>query len=188
MSSADATPDSTSATASMTSAQINRVVTNPATSRFTTTQVLPIPSANARARASVSSLVRWPRTSSHSAIIGTGEKKCVPTTRSGRRVTEAIAVIGIADVLVASTASSRVTRSSTRNTSCFASICSNTASMTISASPTSSSSVVGWIRSNAASASSRLSLSFDTNRSYDVLIALSPRSVAAVSRSRRITS
>ena len=100
-------PDSASATASMTSAQISRVVTNPATSRFTTMQVLPTPSANARAGASVSSLVRWPRTSSHSAIIGTGEKKCVPTTRSGRAVTAAIAVIGIAEVLVASTASSR---------------------------------------------------------------------------------
>ena len=56
-SSAVATPLSTSRTASMASAQISRVVTNPATSRVTTTQVLPTPSANSRAAASVSSLV-----------------------------------------------------------------------------------------------------------------------------------
>ena len=44
-------------TASIASAQISRVVTKPATSRLTTTQVLPTPSANARAAANVSSLV-----------------------------------------------------------------------------------------------------------------------------------
>ena len=52
-----ATPLSTSRTASIASAQISRVVTKPATSRLTTTQVLPTDSANARAVASVSSLV-----------------------------------------------------------------------------------------------------------------------------------
>ena len=49
MSSAVATPDSTSLTASIASAQISRVVTKPATSRLTTMQVLPTASANARA-------------------------------------------------------------------------------------------------------------------------------------------
>jgi hypothetical protein len=62
-----------------------------------------------------------PRTSSHSAIIGTGEKKWVPTTLSGRSVTAAIWVIGIAEVFVASTAPARQIRSSSRNTSCFTS-------------------------------------------------------------------
>ena len=57
MSSALATPFSTSRTASMASAQISRVVTKPATSRLTTTQVLPTPSAKARAASRVSSLV-----------------------------------------------------------------------------------------------------------------------------------
>jgi hypothetical protein len=57
MSSAVATPLSTSRIASITSAQISRVVTKPATSRLTTTQVFPTDSANARAVASVSSLV-----------------------------------------------------------------------------------------------------------------------------------
>ena len=112
MSSALATPFSTSLTASTTSAAISRVVTKPATSRLTTMQVLPTDSANARARASVSSLVLKPRTSSQSCIIGTGEKKCVPTTDSGRSVAAAIWVIGIAEVFVASTASSRQIRSS----------------------------------------------------------------------------
>ena len=51
------TPDSTSLTASTTSAAISRVVTKPAMSRLTTTQVLPISSAKARAVASVSSEV-----------------------------------------------------------------------------------------------------------------------------------
>ena len=35
--------------------------------------------------------------------MGTGEKKCVPTTRSGRAVAAAILVIGIAEVLEART-------------------------------------------------------------------------------------
>ena len=55
-----------------------------------------MPSANARAVASVASDVLNPRTSSHSFIIGTGEKKWVPTTASGRAVTAAIWVTGIA--------------------------------------------------------------------------------------------
>ncbi len=88
-SSAVATPDSTSATASMMSAAMSRVVTKPAMSRSTTMQVFPTPSAKRLAAANVASLVRCPRTSSHSAIIGTGEKKCVPTTLSGRDVTVA---------------------------------------------------------------------------------------------------
>src|SRR5690606_8042150 len=103
MSSAVATPLSTSFTASTLSATISRVVTNPAMSRLTTTQVLPRSSAKAVARARVSSLVLTPRTTSHSRIIGTGEKKWVPTTRSGRAVTAAIRVIGRALVSVAST-------------------------------------------------------------------------------------
>ena len=56
----------------------------------------------------------YPRTSSQSAIIGTGEKKWVPTTASGRSVTAPIWVIGIALVFVASTAPSRQSRSSAR--------------------------------------------------------------------------
>ena len=79
-----------------------RVVTNPATSRLTTMQVLPMPSAQVRAAAIVSSEVFSPRTNSHSFIIGTGEKKCVPTTASGRWVAAAIRVIGMAEVFVAS--------------------------------------------------------------------------------------
>ncbi len=57
MSSAVATPDSYSFVASTTRAEMRRVVTNPATSRLTTMQVLPTASANSRAPASVSSLV-----------------------------------------------------------------------------------------------------------------------------------
>ena len=48
----------------------------------------------------------------HSFIIGTGEKKWVPNDGLGRSVTAAMVVIGIADVLVASSASGLQMRSS----------------------------------------------------------------------------
>ena len=101
---------------------------------------------------------RWscrPRISSQSPIIGTGEKKWVPTTDSGRAVTAAIEVIGMALVLLASTAPSRQIRSSSRKTSCLTSSCSKTASTTMSASAAASRSVVVVIRPSAASASPR---------------------------------
>ncbi len=168
------TPDSTSLIASTASAAISRVVTKPATSRLTTTQVLPIPSANARAAASVSSEVLYPRTSSHSFIIGTGEKKCVPTTDSGRSVAVAIWVTGIAEVLVASTAPSRQILSSARKTSCLTSSRSKTASTTMSASAAASSSVVVVMRPSAASTSSTAMCPLAANFSSDVRIPATP--------------
>ena len=92
-----------------------------------------------------------PRTSSQSFIIGTGEKKWVPTTHSGRSVTAAICVTGIAEVFVASTASALQIRSSSRKTSCLTSSRSKTASTTMSASAAASRSVAGVIRASAAS-------------------------------------
>ncbi len=77
----------------------------------------------------------------------------MPTTASGRSVTEPIWVIGIAEVLVASTAPSRQIRSSARKISCLTSSLSNTASTTMSASPAASRSVVVVMRASAASAS-----------------------------------
>ncbi len=158
MSSAVATPLSSSRTASFASAAISRVVTNPATSRLTTMQVLPTASANARARASVSSAVLYPRTSSHSAISGTGEKKWVPTTASGRSVTAAIWVTGRAEVLVASTAPSLASLSSSRKRVCLTSRSSKTASTTTSAVATASRSVVAVIRASASAAASAVQL------------------------------
>ena len=50
---------------------------------------------------------------------GAGLKKCMPTTRSGVDVADAISVTESADVFVASTVSARQMRSSSRKSSCF---------------------------------------------------------------------
>ena len=84
---------------------INRVVTNPGHITVHDHHGLADTLGEVRARASVSSLVLYPRTSSHSFISGTGEEVGPPTI-SGRCVTAAIVVIGMAEVLVASTVSS----------------------------------------------------------------------------------
>jgi hypothetical protein len=170
-SSAEMTPSSTSRAASFTNAQIRRVVANPATSRFTTTQVFPAASANFRAVSRASSLVWMPRTSSHRRIIGTGEKKCVPTTRSGWVAAAAISVIGMAEVFVASTVSGAQTSLSLRKTSCFTGRRSKTASTAIAAPAADPISVATVIRDCAASASSALIFSLATKRSSELRIA-----------------
>ena len=58
------------------------------------------------------------RTTSTSGISATGLKKCIPTTRSGRRSSDAMSVTESDDVFVASTHSARTTSSSSANT-CF---------------------------------------------------------------------
>ncbi len=60
----------------------------------------------------VSSLVWKPRMTSTIGLAGTGFMKCMPTTRSGRAVTEPTRVIGMAEVLTAKTTSGRQIRSS----------------------------------------------------------------------------
>ena len=111
----------------------------------------------------------------------------MPTTDSGRLVTAAIWVTGIADVFVASTASALQMASSARNTSCLTSSRSNTASTTMSASAAASSSVVPVIRPTAASASASASLPLATNLPSDAWMPARPRSTAAWSRSRSVT-
>ncbi|MOA56345.1 hypothetical protein D3C78_1803070 [compost metagenome] len=54
-----------------------------------------------RVRATTSSLVAKPRTSSTSFILCTGLKKCMPITRSAQSTDAAISVTLRADVLVA---------------------------------------------------------------------------------------
>ncbi len=58
-------------------------------------------------------------TSSMSSITGTGLKKCIPMTLSGRFVAAPRSAIGIEDVLLARTTSGRVTSSRRRNISTF---------------------------------------------------------------------
>jgi hypothetical protein len=111
----------------------------------------------------------------------------VPTTDSGRWVTAAIWVTGIALVLVASTAPSRQIRSSSRKTSCLMSIFSKTASTTMSASAAAASSTVVVMRPRAAAASSADNLPLAANRSSDVRMPETPRSRASSVTSRSTT-
>ena len=83
--------------------------------------------------AAVSSDVAKPRITSTSAIRGTGLKKCMPITRSGRPVTAPSRVIGIDDVFDASTAPAGRAPSARRNTSSFAAASSTIASIMRSA-------------------------------------------------------
>ncbi|BCB84639.1 hypothetical protein Psuf_019520 [Phytohabitans suffuscus] len=138
--------------------------------------------------ASVASEVLYPRTSSQSFIIGTGEKKWVPTTDSGRWVAAAIWVTGIALVFVASTAPGPQILSSCRKTSCLTSSRSNTASTTMSAPAAASRSLVVEIRPSVASTSSGWIAPLLANFSSDRRIPATPRLVAASSRSRSVTS
>ena len=74
--------------------------------------VLPICAAKPDARATVSSEVSRPTTTSTSFMTGTGEKKCSPSTRSGRPVAAASPAIGIDEVLEARIVSAPTTPSS----------------------------------------------------------------------------
>ncbi len=66
---------------------------------------LPSCSAAATAAATTASAVCAAGITSASRMTATGLKKCMPTTRSGRRAAEAIAVTGIDEVFVARSAS-----------------------------------------------------------------------------------
>ena len=67
---------------------------------------------------------------SSSGIFSTGEKKCMPSTRSGRAAPCAIWAIGIVEVLVAMIVSGRTSCSTAASTARFTARSSNTASMT----------------------------------------------------------
>jgi hypothetical protein len=72
-------------------------------------------------------------TTSSSGIFSTGEKKCMPRTREGRRASRAISPIGSEEVLLANTHSSGVSASVSASTLRFSSTSSKTASITRSA-------------------------------------------------------
>ena len=105
MSSRVANPDSYSRIACVRKGMSSRLTMKPPRSWATMIR-LPSRSPRARVSSSVSSLVAMLRTTSISFITGAGLKKCVPMTRSGRRVARAISMIGSAEVLVARIASS----------------------------------------------------------------------------------
>ena len=72
---------------------------------------------------------------SSSGIFSTGEKKCMPSTRSGRMACAAMSRMGMVDVLLAKMVSGRATASTSASTRRLRSRSSNTASMTRSARP-----------------------------------------------------
>ena len=102
--SGSATPSIHAQNASLMSGMSTRFETKPARS-LAGIGVLPMRSASAIVRETVSSLVARPLITSTSFMTGTGLKKCIPTTRSAASpVAVAIEVIEIELVLVASTA------------------------------------------------------------------------------------
>ena len=120
----------------------------------------------------VSSEVSLPRTTSTSFSTGTGLKKCIPITRSGREVAAASELIGIEEVFEASTASGGSVSSARRKTSSLTAASSTTASTIRSAATRSS---TGSTRASTSSGSGPpFSASFDRL----LRIASSPRSTA----------
>ncbi len=148
-----------------------RFETKPGKSRASA-GVLPSSPASATIAAAVSSDVSSPRITSTSASTGTGLKKCMPITRSGRPVTAASEVIGIDDVFEASTPSAGKTTSARRNTSSLTPASSTTASIIRSAGTRSSTAVTR------PSTSSGSAPPFSARRVRLLRIAARPRSVA----------
>ena len=103
--SGSATPSSSAYAASLMNGIRIRFETKPGKS-FACAGTLPSSSASAVIAAAVSSEVWTARITSTSFSTGTGLKKCIPITRSGRFVTAASEVIGIEEVFEASTAPS----------------------------------------------------------------------------------
>ncbi len=113
------------------------------------------------------------RTISTSAITGTGLKKCMPITLSGRPVTAASEAIGIDDVFEARIACSGSASSARRKMSVFASG-SSVAASTIRSAATSSSTGVTRASTSAGSRSAP----FSASRVRLFSIVARPRSIA----------
>ena len=145
-----ATPSWTQNTASLIIGMSTRFETKPAAS-LTSTGVLPRSSDSWRTVSKVSSDVASPRTTSTSFMTGTGLKKCIPMTLSGRPVDAAIWVIEMDEVLLARIASGGA----------FSSICSKiwalSAAFSVAASTTRSASATPLARSVSGVSRSRVS-------------------------------
>ena len=127
-----------------------RLATKPIASRARI-GVRPIAAPASVAAARAGSALASPATISTSFIAGGGLKKCMPTIRSGRSASAAIAVTESEEVFVASTVSGPQTASRRANSSRFSSSSSGAASITRSH-PARSSSAVDRARSSRSSA------------------------------------
>ena len=146
MVSTSATRSARSRSASSPNGRLERFTRKPGPSAASMTR-LPIASPSARVVESASCELATPAMTSTSFIRVAGLKKCMPTTRSGASSAPAIAVIGIDDVLEASTARGAASASS-RNSDCLRSSFSGAASMTTSHPPKSPRPAAGRRRSS----------------------------------------
>ena len=169
--SGSATPSISAYAASLMNGIRIRFETKPGKS-FACAGTLPSSSASVVIAAAVSSEVWTARITSTSFSTGTGLKKCIPITRSGRPVTAASEVIGIEEVFDASTAPSGSSSSARRKRSSFTAASSITASIRRSAATRSSTALTR------ASTSSGSEPPFSASFSRLFRIAASPRSVA----------
>ena len=173
MASGVAAPSCTRKAASLIIGTSRRFTAKPGESP-TGTAVLPSASVRASMRATVASLVCSARITSTSLSTGTGLKKCMPTTRSGRSQTPARRVSDSDEVLEARIAS-WVRRLRSRNSFSLSAGCSGAASMITSHSRSASRVVVVSRRAMADALSASLSFSLATSLP-------SPLSMAAVAR------
>src|SRR5918994_1583989 len=165
------------------------LTTKPARSCDRITRLPSTSVANRSLRSIVGSPVGSDGTSSTSASTGTGLKKCMPITASGRRVAMASFMMGIDDVFDARMASADSTARSTRsNTATLAASSSTTASITSSRSASWPGSVAYAMRPSAASMSAASSLPRSTPVDSDDSMRPRPALLAASSASTTTTS
>ncbi len=182
-----ATPSITAYMASFTSGMSTRLETNPGAS-FTSTGVLSSFPDKSRTVAKVSRDVASPRITSTNLITGTGLKKCMPMTLSGRLVNAPSLVMEMDEVFEARITSGRASRSRSRKISVLISNFSVAASTIKSQSASLARSVTGSIFCNADALSSLVILFFATSRSRFFVMAASPRSRNCCSTSHKITA
>src|SRR5437016_1208333 len=149
---------------------------------------LPREAANANARLNVSAEVVTVRTTSTSAISGTGLKKWSPTKRSARLVAPAISAIVRLDVLEAKIVPAPHSPSSSTKSTFLSARSSVIASITMSTLRMSATAVVNVSRLSAASRSAGWSLPFSTSLASDFSMPARPRSNTSLETSRTIVS
>src|SRR2546426_797989 len=137
---------------------------------------LPSEAANANARLKVCSDVVMVRTTSTSAISGTGLKKCSPTKRSARFVAPAIPAIVRLDVFEAKIVPAAHKPSSSWKSAFLSARSSMMASITMSTLRRSATTVVNVSRLSAASRSAGWSFPFSTSLASDFSMPARPRS------------
>src|SRR6516164_346332 len=125
--------------------------------------------------------------SSTSCITGTGFMKCMPMTASGRRVAAAMRVMGMEEVLVASTPPGRTTASSSWKMRFFSSSFSVAASMATSTSGASRAEVEVVRRPSAARSAPSSSLPFSRSFPRPERMRPAPLSTASFATSTRVT-